>query len=756
MNLKIKNIFLSLCGIILLGFTACSRSSETDSVRTISAYVPEYREITENQGTIRSAFLCSDVLVYETYTERENNSAVQTFYTLSFTEENKDVEPISFQFPYGWGSVADIIRDPDGNYYILELDSTLGITDSNSIMRPGYCVGKYDSEGRRLARWNITDWLLEDGGELQAQDLAMDEEGNLYVRGQSSILFMDPEGHYQGKIIEQNILYMTCGADGSIYYDSLDMLKRLDFETAESQTIGSHFPSGTGMCPGDAQELWVYGVNGIYRHNAEVQMPELLFSWLDMDVDASDIAEMNVSEDGRIRLLLFDIYDPKAQSLTLVSLYKTEAVNISRETITVGVMTITDNLRTAAIRFNQEHPQYHVQLKEYMGLNGYQNYEDAVAALDMDLVTGEAVDIIPVGYTQIKKYLSKDLLENLYPYLNASETLTAGNLADTVLDAYTFDGKLTALPSWFRLEVIAGRQSQIGTQSSWSIADMIAFFDQYQDDRVLRSVSPNDMLEACLKCNLEYFMDEKTKECYFDSEEFLQILKFADRFTGEDDGYGWQRILQEDNQLLLYKLWCVTPDFAVEIPQWFENETVNYIGYPTMDGSSGILLDTSGDAYGILTTSTHKDAAWEFLESVILAEGEKNDTFDNTYGLGDTYFPIMKDKLELQLNASLKNPYMTDAQGEFLLDQDGAPVRRQYGTTNYVNLGIVTADYIPLPEEVEQVRELIRQARTPSEYQEAVMSIIREEAAGYFNGDREAAETAEIIQNRIQVYLNEK
>lgn len=751
-----KRMIIILYGIIILGFTACSHSNITDSSQTMYTYIPEYTEIAENSGTIRAAFLCRDVLIYETYTERENNSAVQTFYALSLSENDEDIQPIDFQFPYGWGIVADIIQDSDGNYYILELDSTLGITDSNAITKPGYCVGKYDPEGRRLARWNITDWLLEDGGELQAQDLAMDGMGNLYVRGQNSILLMDSEGHYQGKITEQNILYMTCGADGSIYYYSLGMLKRLDYQTAESQTIGSHFPTGIGMCLGDEQEIWVYDVNGIYRHNTESQMPELLFNWLDMDVNASDIAEMIISEDGQIRLLLYDIYNPKAQSLTLVSLRKTEVVNVSKETITVGVMTITDNLRTSAIRFNQEHPQYHVQLKEYMGLNGYQNYEDAAAALNMDLVTGKAVDIIPVGYTELEKYLSKDLLEDLYPYLNASEALSAENLVDIILEAYTFDNKLVALPSWFRLEVIAGRQSQVGAQSSWSIADMITFFDQYQDDRVLQSLSPNDMLEVCLKCNLGYFINRETKECHFDSEEFLQILQFADRFTGEDDGYGWQRVLQENDQLLLYKLWCVTPDFAVEIPQWFENDTVNYIGYPTMDGSSGILLETSEDAYGILTTSAHKDIAWEFLESVILAEGEKNDTFDNTYGIFDTYFPIMKDKLELQLTASTENPYMTDAQGELLLDQDGAPIRRQYGTTNYVNLGIVTVNYIPLQEEVEQVRKLIRQARTPSEYQETVMSIILEESAGYFNGDREAAETAEIIQNRVQVYLNEK
>ena len=64
--------------------------------------------------------------------------------------------------------------------------------------------------------------------------------------------------------------------------------------------------------------------------------------------------------------------------------------------------------------------------------------------------------------------------------------------------------------------------------------------------------------------------------------------------------------------------------------------------------------------------------------------------------------------------------------------------------------------YVPLPEEVEQLQELISRAGHVPGYQEAVMSIIREEAAGYFAGDKDARETARIIQNRVQVFLNER
>lgn len=749
-----KTVTILFCSF-LLELMACRNISQRDMTPVAYTYVPTFREITENEATVRSAFLCGDVLVYETYMERENLSGLQTFFTLSLTEESSEPQPIAFQFPNGWGSVVDIIRDNDGNYYTLENDSTLGIMISESMMKPGFCVGKYDAEGKRIASWNITDRLLENGGELQAQGLMQDAEGNICICGQNSILLLNKEGDYKGKIMEQGILYMVCGADGSIYYDASDLLKKLDSDTVESETIAENFPSGTGMCLGDETDLWVYNINGIYRYETENRMPELLYSWLDMNVEASNLAEMTRLGDDKLVLLLYDRMDRKAQSLQLVFLAKTEGIMDTKETITVGVMTITDTLRSAAIRFNQEHPEYHVQLKEYMGLNGYRSYEDAIAAMDRDLVAGKVADIISVGYEDLGKYVSKDMLVDLTPYLNNSEVLSEENLVDTVVEAYTFDDRLVALPSWFRLEVIAGRQSQIGAQSGWSVADMISFFDRYEDAQVLKSLSPNEMLETCMKCNLEYFIDEETGDCHFDSQEFSEILSFAGHFMGQGSTFDWQRINQENGQLLLYKAWCVTPEFVVEIPQWFDDEAVNYIGYPTMDGKSGILLEPTVDAYGILANSAHKEIAWAFLESVIQAEGERNDTFDNTSGIFDTRFPIMQDKLELQLAASLENPYELDEQGEILRDKEGKSVRRCYGTINYVNLGMEMVRYIPLPEEVEQVRDLIAQARIAPGYREAIMNIIQEEAASYFIGDKKIEEVTEIIQNRVNVYLKE-
>lgn len=192
--------------------------------------------------------------------------------------------------------------------------------------------------------------------------------------------------------------------------------------------------------------------------------------------------------------------------------------------------------------------------------------------------------------------------------------------------------------------------------------------------------------------------------------------------------------------------WCVLPDYISEMPQWFDGEAVSYVGYPTPDGQPGILLETSdGNAYAILSGSAHREQAWDYLEYLILEEAERGD-----------YFSILEDRLEQNLTAAMQEPYERDAEGETVTDRAGNPVRRVLVTNSFVGSDLLIEGYVPLPEEIEQLKTLIFRAGHVPGYQEPVMAIIREEAAAYFAGDKDARETARIIDSRVQVYLDEK
>ena len=168
-----------------------------------------------------------------------------------------------------------------------------------------------------------------------------------------------------------------------------------------------------------------------------------------------------------------------------------------------------------------------------------------------------------------------------------------------------------------------------------------------------------------------------------------------------------------------------------------------------MDGKPGIMLETSADSYGILSTSVYKEQAWDYLEYVILAKGEE----------ADRYFSVLRDGLDRMLEESTTDPYMVDETGELRLNEEGKPIRRITSRNTYIGNDLddlVVYNYVPLPEEVEQVKELVNLARPAPGYHEVIENIILEEAAGYFAGDKEAEEVAARIQNRVQLYLDEQ
>ena len=90
-------------------------------------------------------------------------------------------------------------------------------------------------------------------------------------------------------------------------------------------------------------------------------------------------------------------------------------------------------------------------------------------------------------------------------------------------------------------------------------------------------------------------------------------------------------------------------------------EPVTNIGYPTLDGSQGIIL-TSDDILGICSLSKQKEGAWEFLEQYM--QYEANEMF--YWGL-----PSRVDELEEMFKEAQTAEYEKDENGEFIRDEEG-------------------------------------------------------------------------------------
>lgn len=64
--------------------------------------------------------------------------------------------------------------------------------------------------------------------------------------------------------------------------------------------------------------------------------------------------------------------------------------------------------------------------------------------------------------------------------------------------------------------------------------------------------------------------------------------------------------------------------------------------------------------------------------------------------------------------------------------------------------------YAMTAAEANSLRTIVESANRMGRFDETVMDMVTEELLPFLAGDRSAADTARILQNRIQTYMNEQ
>jgi ABC-type glycerol-3-phosphate transport system substrate-binding protein len=150
---------------------------------------------------------------------------------------------------------------------------------------------------------------------------------------------------------------------------------------------------------------------------------------------------------------------------------------------------------------------------------------------------------------------------------------------------------------------------------------------------------------------------------------------------------------------------------------------------------------------GINAGSPHQEAAWSFIRQFMLPDAEM--PIRNG-------FPLRIDLYDALIAEAMIPAIKQEGDHNLLYDgfEVGAEVPRHWidvGDGQMIELFAITAD------EAAGLRELIESASlSSSHFDDTVTNIISEELPRFFAGDRTAADSARIMQNRIQTYLNER
>ncbi|MCH5343609.1 MAG: extracellular solute-binding protein [Acetatifactor sp.] len=767
-----KLIAGAMAALLALSMAACGKEQgqEPNSVTQGAewVYVPEYisMEGAEDFRSYNSKLIGESLYYSRSDYQEEADTSTRYLCEYSLTDKKVVREVLIGE---GNGYVSGFQVAEDGSLYVIDYRYNYTKFDED-----GYPIDAttetimmvFDSQGEQLRQIDLGDILSE---EDYVRNLIVDGQNRLYLVLDSSVLLLDDQGAVKGKVeLNPDSWLSDCGVgkDGKAYLTYYDrtsgtggyVLAEIDYDARKLGTVYQNFPSGNSsgsLTVGDEDhDFLVSSGNGLVGYDLETQTSEELFQWIDCNINSNYVDNVGVLGDGRIVVMTRDWITDEQE---LAVLTKTDASTLPQKTeIVIATYSISQDLETQAVNFNKQSNLYHVTVKDYSPKPGEwteTSYQDALTAMNNDLTSSSnAPDIIDLSSVNIEQFAGIGVFEDLTPYLENSSVLDKDDYLENVLKAYTYDGVLVGIPFTFSLNTLAASAKDLGDEPGWTLEEMIAYSEAHPDAQLFDYSTKSYALNICLLFAQEAFIDWGDGTCSFDSEEFKNLLTFVEQFPDEYDWEADQRPAPEkisDGDLLLDTVY-ISEFQDIQIPMdVFEGGAV-FIGYPTVDGSNGCQLYGSS-TYGIVSKSDNKEGAWSFLEFYL--NREAGGMF--THGL-----PSRESDLERLIKKATEVQYMTDENGEKILDDDGNPIEIDTGTggISFIGAGGGGWEYQyhkTTEEEVQIVRSLIDTAQVTADMNQTVLEIITEEAEPFFQGQKSVDDVVGVIQSRIQLYISE-
>lgn len=781
-----------LAGAVALSLSGCGKSSGGGNTtnRKEFYYVPEYQNLDFGIDYVQRAVSIGDN-IYMYGASWDEGTGVSTNYLYRYQVPEGVVS--EFRIDTGNdGSIQQMCADSEGNLmmmvsrYVASGEADMGeetaedtqedTQTEEEIQEDGADAGLLGSDdnyvpmeyktymelwkvsaqdGSVLEQTDVTD-IFEDAGGIWVQYMVMDDKDNIYLAdGAQNIYIIDPNGAKLGMISTDNwIDNLFASKEGQVYVRAwgnegrelrpVDIQNKKLGDTVKSETLdgNNYYSYNQTYYKGMEKGILVSDSGGAFIYDFTTDVREELLEWMDADINSDDVNGMGQLSDGRLWVLLRDYSNTAStaeeRSYSLAILKKTPAAEmVEKEEILYGTMWMDQNSRKNIINFNKTSDKYHISVKEY----ATEDYMAGLTQFNNDITSGNGPDIIDISNIDYKQYASKGVLENLYPYME-KDGIRKEEYLENVLKAYEMDGKLYGILPQFYVTTTVAKASKVGDVPGWTLSEMLDFAENSKAENVFSYGSRTSVFYYCIYNNIDEFIDWEAGKCYFDTDDFIRILEFANKFPEEADYNNEEGIsaqLRADKILLMQTSLSSVQEY--QMMNGLFGEKVTYIGYPNSERKGNLIQAVNG-CVALNSKSRHKDGAWEYIKSVISEEYQDS----LISGWSSWGFPVKK--------STLDKLFEKDMTPEYYEDENGNQVEQMKTSWGYDDFNIDI--YAATQEEIDAVKEIIASAqRSTNSINEELSNIITEETEAFFKGQKSAGDTAEVIQNRIQIYVNE-
>ena len=356
--------------------------------------------------------------------------------------------------------------------------------------------------------------------------------------------------------------------------------------------------------------------------------------------------------------------------------------------------------------------------------------ENYLNLLNTKIMTGKAEDIIMTDPIPLRKYTEMGAFEDLSFFLSNSPEINEEshymNVFEIMKDK---NGRLHKIPLTCQPPEIISFNKTLVEDSGLFLDDSIKkmshkeavehakkLVDSTNRDNTFLTLGNSGIHTAfgVINDSFEDFVDEENKKVDINNERFINILKWAKDL--EDQGYyDTQQTIDFYNMEYYFAL---DNDFSTQAAYYsLRPDTERYHPIPQSD-ASGNVGATAYPCFGINSSSSNKELSWEFIKFLLSDEFQ---TLPSVFGLG-----VNKKGFDANVERNLK---MYNEGGQTSIDKQ-----------EYEGL---------IKEWMSQINGYSRTDPT------IINELMYPELIKFFKEGQSAEDTAEILQSKLDKYLNE-
>lgn len=496
-------------------------------------------------------------------------------------------------------------------------------------------------------------------------------------------------------------LVLRCGEELYAYgEENGDIgLRSFDMETCALGPLVKTEANCYGYYVSEKGEAFLSQDNGLVSLNVNTGETEGLFKWLEVATSLEFTQEMVMA----VQSAAGDYY---MAGITSRNIQKVSPGLVKdRELIRLRGVYDTAILN-AALRFNSTNENYKVEY-EFIG-SGHELSQQEI----LELVLQDSPDIV---YTPSLPQNSIDagLFVDLLPYIDADESISREDFIEPVLESMIRKGGLYELLTQVDVLSLSVNAQLFPGRDEWTmdyVEEMVAnrpagtpvYF--WHRDR-------DYMLNMLCRISGGEYVDWESGKCSFDEGGFARLLQFV-----KDTPYTTEAVTP-----VLMEPVLGIGNSATLSKNFFQGD-YEYAGFPGTSGNGSYFTDGAEygkKGYGIMASSEHKEAAWDFLRLALLPENQE-------YG-GDLFFgiPVTRAAFEKLVDKSIHEDTMFPEDSFTRQDAD-------------------------------KLRELVYSTEKMARQDDTLTEIISAEAAAYFAGDKSLEDTVSNIQSRASIYVAEQ